>query len=115
MTESAELWFTILFVIDIAIRFTVWPPRPKRFFESKKNNFDMFLALATLIIQIPAIRDSHAYVYLSIFQVMRIYRPIIYIESLRVLIVSLYLPDSRNYENCARIIVFTLPISLSSL
>jgi hypothetical protein len=86
--DQAELWFSILFALDIAIRFTVWPSASKRFFSSKKNNVDTFLVIATLIIQIPPIRRSSAYVYLTIFQVMRIYRPIMYVKSLRDLIVS---------------------------
>ncbi|KAG0222605.1 calcium channel protein, partial [Mortierella sp. GBA43] len=83
--ENAELWFTVLFLVDIGIRFTVWPAHPK-FFHSPKNNFDLFLAVVTTIIQIPAIRYSDTYTYLSVFQVMRIYRPIIYIQSLKDLI-----------------------------
>lgn len=85
MIDNAQLWFTILFAAEVAIRFTVYP---KQFFASKKNNFDVFLVIVTLIIQIPVIRHSHAYTYLTIFQVMRIYRPMIFIQSLRDLIVS---------------------------
>lgn len=57
------------------------------FFKSRKNNVDLFLAAATLLIQIPPIKNSHVYLYLTVFQVVRIYRPIIYIERLRSLIV----------------------------
>lgn len=49
---------------------------------------DLFLAIATLVIQFPPIHNSRAYVYLTVFQVLRIYRPIIYVERLRSLIVS---------------------------
>src|SRR5947209_1468345 len=85
--ERIELWFTIAFAVDIVIRFLIWIPTPRQFFQSKKNNVDLFMALATLIIQIPFIRRSNAYVYLTVFQVLRIYRPIIYVERLRSLIV----------------------------
>jgi len=88
MIDQAELWFTILFTIDIAIRFTVWPSTSKKFFSSRKNNMDLFLVVMTLIIQIPPIHHSRAYKYMTIFQVMRIYRPIMYVEGLRLLIVS---------------------------
>ncbi|KAG0294302.1 calcium channel protein, partial [Dissophora globulifera] len=81
-----ELWFTVAFGIDILIRFLVWMPKPKEFFESKKNVVDLFLATVTLIIQIPPIHNSHAYVYLTVFQVIRIYRPIIFVERLKTLI-----------------------------
>ncbi|KAK3818698.1 MAG: Ion transport protein-domain-containing protein [Benniella sp.] len=84
--EQAELWFTLLFTVDIAIRFTVWPSTSKKFFSSRKNITDLFLVVTTLIIQIPPIRNSSAYRYMTIFQVMRIYRPIMYVEGLRLLI-----------------------------
>ncbi|KAF9983242.1 calcium channel protein [Modicella reniformis] len=85
-TNRAELWFSVAFVVDIVIRFAIWFRTPKEFFRSKKNNVDLFMAIMTLIIQIPFIRHSRAYVYLSVFQVVRVYRPIIYIERLRFLI-----------------------------
>ncbi|KAF9088892.1 calcium channel protein [Mortierella sp. AD031] len=81
-----ELAFTIAFAVDIVIRFLVCFPMPMDFFKSRKNIVDLFLAAVTLLIQIPPIKNSHAYVYLTIFQVVRIYRPIIYIERLRSLI-----------------------------
>ncbi|KAG0223145.1 calcium channel protein [Mortierella sp. GBA43] len=84
--NRAELWFTVAFAVDVIIRFIVWLPSPKKFFQSKKNNVDLFLAVVTLIIQIPPIRNSRVYVYLSVFQVVRIYRVIIYVERLRFLI-----------------------------
>ncbi|KAF9913297.1 calcium channel protein [Linnemannia zychae] len=81
-----ELGFTIAFAVDIIIRFMVCLPKPMDFFKSKKNLVDMFVAIITLIIQIPPIKNSRIYVYLTVFQVIRIYRPIIYIERLRSLI-----------------------------
>ncbi|KAF9362788.1 calcium channel protein [Mortierella sp. NVP85] len=86
--NRAELGFTAAFAVDVGIRFMIWMPTPKEFFKSKKNNVDLFLAITTLIIQIPPIRNSRVYVYLTVFQVLRVYRPIIYIERLRFLIVS---------------------------
>ncbi|KAI8359295.1 Ion transport protein-domain-containing protein [Mortierella sp. GBAus27b] len=83
---TAELLFTLVFIIDIGIRYTVWPSEHMKFYHSAQNMFDAFLVVATTIIQIPMIHNSDAYVYLSIFQVMRIYRPIICIPSLRELI-----------------------------
>ncbi|KAG0229344.1 calcium channel protein [Actinomortierella wolfii] len=85
--ERIEFWFTIAFAVDIIIRFLVYLPKPKSFFKSKKNCMDLFLAIVTLIIQIGPIRNSSAYKYLTVFQVLRIYRPVIYVERLRSLIV----------------------------
>ncbi|KAF9324648.1 calcium channel protein [Podila minutissima] len=84
--DRVEFWFTVAFAVDIAIRFLAYLPQPKDFFGSKKNMVDLFLAIATLVIQIPPIHNSRAYVYLTVFQVLRIYRPIIYVERLRSLI-----------------------------
>jgi len=85
---SVELWLTVALAVDIITRFVIWLPEPKQFFRSKKNNVDLFLAITTLVILIPSIRNSHAYVYLSVFRVIRIYRPIILVKRLRRLIVS---------------------------
>ncbi|KAF9390345.1 calcium channel protein [Podila verticillata] len=84
--DRIELWFTVAFAVDIIVRFLAYLPQPKDFFVSKKNMVDLFLAIATLVIQIPPIHNSRAYVYLTVFQVLRIYRPIIYVERLRSLI-----------------------------
>ncbi|KAG0090940.1 calcium channel protein [Podila epicladia] len=84
--HRVEFWFTVAFAVEIAIRFLVYLPQPTDFFGSKKNMVDLFLAIATLVIQIPPIHKSHSYVYLTVFQILRIYRPIIYVERLRSLI-----------------------------
>ncbi|ORZ05510.1 Ion transport protein-domain-containing protein [Lobosporangium transversale] len=84
--ERIEFWFTIGFALEILFRFLVFLPVPKEFFKSKKNQVDLFLAVVTMIIQIPPIHNSRAYVYLTVFQVFRIYRPIIYVERLKSLI-----------------------------
>ncbi|KAG0249803.1 calcium channel protein [Mortierella polycephala] len=84
--DRIELWFTIAFGVDVIIRILVCLPTPSDFFKSRKNIVDLFLAVITLVIQIPPIRKSHVYVYLTVFQVVRIYRPIIYVERLRSLI-----------------------------
>ncbi|KAG0295245.1 calcium channel protein [Linnemannia gamsii] len=86
LPHRIELGFTIALAVDIIIRFLVCLPMPMEFFKSRKNIVDLFLATVTLLIQIPPIKNSHAYLYLTAFQVVRIYRPIIYIERLRSLI-----------------------------
>ncbi|KAF9285597.1 calcium channel protein [Mortierella alpina] len=85
-STQIELWFTLAFAVDIIIRLLVCLPKPSDFLKSRKNMVDLFLVVTTLIIQIPPIRRSHVYMYLTVFQVLRIYRPIIYIERLRSLI-----------------------------
>ncbi|KAF9351296.1 calcium channel protein, partial [Mortierella sp. AD094] len=84
--ERMEFLCSLAFVFDIATRFLIYLPAYREFFTSKKNMVDLFLVFATLIIQVPVIRQSNVYMYLTIFQVLRIYRPIIYYDRLRNLI-----------------------------
>ncbi|KAF9197935.1 calcium channel protein, partial [Haplosporangium sp. Z 27] len=84
--NNIEFWFTIAFAFDIVSRFLIWIKTPSEFFKSKKNMVDLFLAIVTVIIQVPSIHNSHVYIYLTVFQVVRMYRPIIYIHRLRSLI-----------------------------
>ncbi|CAG8488519.1 6193_t:CDS:10 [Ambispora gerdemannii] len=73
----AELIFTILFAIEIILRFGASLPDYRHFFHYKKNVTDFILVVITCLIQIPGIRDSNAYPYLTVFQIMRVYRVII--------------------------------------
>nr|KAG0004028.1 calcium channel protein [Entomortierella chlamydospora]KAG0014337.1 calcium channel protein [Entomortierella chlamydospora] len=84
--ETLEFICSLVFAFDIVTRFLIYLPEYQEFFKSKKNMVDLFLVIATLIIHIPAIRQSSVYKYLTIFRVLRIYRPIIYYERLRSLI-----------------------------
>lgn len=81
---------TVIFDVEIIIRFVISFPDWRAFFH-KVNCFDLFLAIATSIIQIPAIHDSNVYGWLTIFQIMRVYRIIIAVPVTRDLLVSTYL------------------------
>ena len=90
-----EMAFTAFFFVEICVRIVghrTW----KLFWKRKTNMFDLFLALTTVIIQIPAIQRWEWFRYLTIFQVLRAYRLIPAIPGVRELMVSfLYLPLSR--------------------
>jgi len=78
---------TIIFDVEIILRFAISFPDWRAFFRKKTNLVDLFLAIATSIIQIPAIRNSGAYGWLTIFQIMRVYRVIMAIPITRDLLV----------------------------
>lgn len=87
--NKIELGVTIFLFFEICFRFVAdW-----RFFHRNLRNWiDLSLAVVTLIIELPPIRH-HALVYawLTIFQIMRIYRLVLSVPATRNLLVSLFL------------------------
>jgi len=59
-----------------------------QFWMSGRNRFDLFLVVATCIIQLPMIQGSSAYKYLTIFQCLRFYRLILCLPRVRRLLSS---------------------------
>lgn len=86
--DLSETAVTFLLLGEIFIRFTIdW----RHFFQSKQNITDLLIAIVTTIIQIPAIKDAHngrAYAWLTVFQILRIYRVVLAIPMTRDLIVG---------------------------
>lgn len=84
--NDTETVVTFLLLLEIFFRFIVdW----RGFFRSKSNIADLFLAVITSIIQIPAIHNSgQPYDWLTIFQILRIYRLVMALPITRHLIVS---------------------------
>src|ERR1700737_2486588 len=87
-------------------------PDWRSFFRSKTNCVDLFIAITTSVIQIPAIHDSGAYGWLTIFQIMRVYRIIITFPTTRDLLVSFPLVSAdlleQSTEQCIRADEFNL-------
>ncbi|CAG8737084.1 9234_t:CDS:2, partial [Acaulospora morrowiae] len=81
--NQSETIVTIILAIEIILRFCSYLPRYRFFFHFKTNNVDLVLAIVTCIIQIPVIKNSYAYNYLTIFQIARVYRVLIAIPRLR--------------------------------
>ncbi|RMZ68925.1 calcium channel subunit cch1 [Pyrenophora seminiperda CCB06] len=88
--NSAESIVTLILFVEIIIRLIVdW----RHFFRSKRNVTDLLLAIITAIIQIPAIKESHngkAYAWLSIFQIIRVYRVVLAVPMTRDLIMIVF-------------------------
>lgn len=95
MSESSEKFImnsesvvTLLLLVEIILRFVCdW----RNFFRGKRNCVDLFLAIVTSIIQIPAIRNSgQAYAWLTTFQIARIYRVVLAVRVTRELIMVVF-------------------------
>ncbi|XAO21576.1 hypothetical protein I312_100329 [Cryptococcus bacillisporus CA1280] len=58
LLDHLELAFTLAFDLEIIIRFLAYLPDWRSFFYRKRNCFDLFLAIACSIIQIPVISNK---------------------------------------------------------
>lgn len=87
-SDSFELVVTIAFDIEMVWRFSSYLPDWRAFGEKKANYLDLFLCLITTIIQIPVIKHSKWYPWLTIFQLLRFYRVILAVPTMRPLLVS---------------------------
>ena len=89
--DVSETGVTLILLMEIIIRFIVdW----RHFFSGKCNMVDLGLVVITIVIQIPAIKHSRGgrpYAWLTIFQILRIYRVVLAVPLTRELIVCLQL------------------------
>ncbi|KXH43737.1 ion transporter [Colletotrichum simmondsii] len=94
--DSAEVAVTILLDIEIIIRCAAgW----RSFHKSKRNLIDAGLAIITTIILIPPIRNSgETYAWLTVFQIVRVYRLVLAVPMTRKLIVMV-LGNSNGIAN----------------
>ncbi|ODV98157.1 hypothetical protein PACTADRAFT_47961 [Pachysolen tannophilus NRRL Y-2460] len=71
---------TLILLFEIVLRFCCFLPHWRNFFYSRKNIFDLFLAVITSIIVIPIVhsRLGHAYFWLTAFQISRFYRVVLF-------------------------------------
>lgn len=87
--NASEIIVTLILMGEIIIRFAIdW----RHFFKSKRNATDFTIASITTIIQISTIKHAYGgrmYAWLTIFQIIRVYRVVLAISTTRELIVSL--------------------------
>ncbi|GAA6002036.1 hypothetical protein JCM10207_003048 [Rhodosporidiobolus poonsookiae] len=81
--QLTELGLTIAFDVEIAIRLFASLPDWRDFFAGRANLVDTFLAVVDTVLQIPVVRDSRAYPWLTCFQIARFYRVILFIPRMR--------------------------------
>jgi hypothetical protein len=94
--DASETVVTLLLLFEILVRFAV---DYRGFFGSNKNWFDLGLAIVTSVILIPPVRNSgRPYDWLTVFQLLRIYRVIIAVPVTRALI-TLVLGNSSGIGN----------------
>lgn len=86
--DRAERYLTIAFDAEIVLRFATYAldGNPRAFLRKKHNVVDLFLAVITSVIQIPAVHESGWYPWLTFFQLARFYRVIAAIPRMRVLL-----------------------------
>ncbi|CAO3640711.1 unnamed protein product [Mucor fragilis] len=82
LVDNAETAFTFVFALEILLRM-VGASSWMSFWSAKTNLFDLFLVISTCVIQLPMIQDSWVYKYLTIFQILRLYRLFICIPRVR--------------------------------
>lgn len=88
--DRAEIIVTLILLMEIVIRLIVdW----RNFFKSRRNITDLAIAIITTVIQIPPIKEAHggkAYAWLTLFQIVRVYRVVLAVPMTRDLIVRIY-------------------------
>lgn len=77
--KKFELATTIILLVESICRFLFYFPNWRLYFYSKRNIFDLFLAIITFVIVIEPIRQKlgHAYDWLTVFQILRFYRVVL--------------------------------------
>lgn len=90
LLSDMELGFTFVWLFEIGLRFVAYLPSWGAFFFNARNDFDLFLAIGCAIIQIPPIRHSTVYPWLTVFQLLRWYRVIMVIPRMRPLVTNVF-------------------------
>lgn len=98
--NTNEIVVTLVLLGEIILRFiTDW----RKFHLSRRNWFDLALAIITSVIQIPAIRYSgRPYEVLTLFQILRVYRVVLAFSVTRNLIMLVF----RNASGLINLILF---------
>ncbi|EKM51356.1 uncharacterized protein PHACADRAFT_263446 [Phanerochaete carnosa HHB-10118-sp] len=105
--DKGELALTLVFDLEILIRFAAYLPSYRGFFARGQNWLDLILAIGSSIIQIPAIHNSSVYPWLTIFQLARFYRVILEIPRMKPLLLAVF----GNMYGLANMSLFLLMIN----
>ena len=85
---NIELAFTLAFDVEMVLRVAGFWSDWRAFLHRPRNPFDLFLAVMTSIIQIPGIRSSTVYPWLTAFQLARWYRVVLAFPRMKTLLVG---------------------------
>jgi hypothetical protein len=88
LLRDMGIGFAIVWDVEMIIRMAAYFPDYKGFLRNARNDADLFLAVGCSIIQIPVIRRSSVYPWLTILQLLRWYRFILVFPRMRPLLVS---------------------------
>ncbi|KZV67749.1 hypothetical protein PENSPDRAFT_687890 [Peniophora sp. CONT] len=108
--SKGELVLTIAFDLEIVLRIAACFPEWRAFFWKGQNVLDLVLCVGSSVIQIPAVRDSEVYPWLTVFQLMRFYRVILEIPRMKPLLLSVF----GNMYGLANMTLFLLLINYLS-
>jgi hypothetical protein len=90
LISICQLVVTLILLAEIIVRFAIdW----RGFIRGVNNWFDLFLALVTSAIEIPAVKHAwqgQVYAWLSVFQILRVYRVVLAIPITRELIMLVF-------------------------
>ncbi|KAF2088855.1 calcium channel-like protein subunit Cch1 [Saccharata proteae CBS 121410] len=86
--DTSETCVTLVLLFEIFFRIIAdW----RNFHRSKRNLVDLGLAIITTVIQIPVIKSNEkAYAWLTIFQILRIYRVVLSLAVTRSLVMTVF-------------------------
>ncbi|RKP08010.1 Ion transport protein-domain-containing protein [Thamnocephalis sphaerospora] len=107
--ETAEAGFTAYFAVEILVRMVAsatW----RTFWASASNRTDLFLAIATSIVQLPFIRQVPWYRYLTIFPLMRFYRVVPLVPRVNTMAAKMF-RSIKSFMNVIFFMAMTLTIA----
>ncbi|KIK93928.1 hypothetical protein PAXRUDRAFT_828487 [Paxillus rubicundulus Ve08.2h10] len=88
--NKSEIILTVAFDIEIIIRIAAELPAWRNFFKHGNNWADLILAVGSSVIQIPVIKSSKVYPWLTLFQLGRFYRVIMEVPRMKPLMLTVF-------------------------
>ena len=85
--DITECVITLVFDVEIIVRIAIEFPEWRNFFLRFNNWLDLVVAVACTIIQIPVIRNSRVYPWLTLFQLARFFRVLLVVPRMKPLMV----------------------------
>ncbi|KAF8956505.1 hypothetical protein BDZ97DRAFT_1851213 [Flammula alnicola] len=86
----AETLITLAFDFEIGLRLLASLSDWRSFFQLGNNWLDLISAIGSSVIQIPVIRQSSLYSWLTMFQLARFYRVVLVVPRMKKLLVSMF-------------------------
>lgn len=112
--NNFELVLTLIFFFEILLRFALYLPDWRGFFSLRRNAFDLVLAVVTMVIAIPPIRKGlgQVYFWLTIFQILRIYRVVLLTKITRSLWLRLFTNIKQVFDLALFFLILTYLVAI---